>query len=120
MRTFDPTIEQNILRIVQEEVVPALGCTEPISLALASATACHYLGKLPERIEAKVSSKFNEKWNGRYRAKYGHSWAPNGSSNRRNWRRSSGRFIGIKSDLNRTSCTCKSDAQSKSGYRHYF
>ena len=56
MRTFDPTIEQNILRIVQEEVVPALGCTEPISLALASATACHYLGKLPERIEAKVSS----------------------------------------------------------------
>jgi len=56
MRTFDPTIEQNILRIVQEEVVPALGCTEPISLALASATARHYLGKLPERIEAKVSS----------------------------------------------------------------
>ena len=35
MRTFDQTIEQNILRIVQEEVVPALGCTEPISLALA-------------------------------------------------------------------------------------
>lgn len=56
MRTFDPTIEQNILHIVQEEVVPALGCTEPISLALASATARHYLGKLPERIEAKVSS----------------------------------------------------------------
>ena len=43
MRTFDPTIEQNILRIVQEEVVPALGSPEPISLALAFATARHYL-----------------------------------------------------------------------------
>lgn len=55
MRTFDSTTEQNILRVVQEEVVPALGCTEPISLALASATARYYLGKMPERIEAKVS-----------------------------------------------------------------
>ena len=53
MRTFDPTIEQNILRIVQEEVVPALGCTEPISLALASATACLILANLPERIESE-------------------------------------------------------------------
>ena len=31
------------------------GCTEPISLALA-ATATKYLGKTPERIEAKVSA----------------------------------------------------------------
>ncbi len=35
--------------------MPALGCTEPISLALASATAAKYLGKKPEHIEAKVS-----------------------------------------------------------------
>ena len=55
MKKFDLTTEQNILRVVQEEVVPALGCTEPISLALASATARYYLGKIPERIEAKVS-----------------------------------------------------------------
>lgn len=55
MKTFDHQTENDILRVVQEEVVPALGCTEPISLALASATARHYLGQLPERIEAKVS-----------------------------------------------------------------
>lgn len=36
-------------------MVPALGCTEPISLALAAATAAKYLCKAPERIEAKVS-----------------------------------------------------------------
>ncbi len=35
--------------------MPALGCTDPISLALTSATAAKYLGKTPERIEAKVS-----------------------------------------------------------------
>lgn len=55
MKTFDHQTENDILRVVQQEVVPALGCTEPISLALASATARHYLGQLPERIEAKVS-----------------------------------------------------------------
>lgn len=48
-------IEKPLLHIVKHDVVPALGCTEPISLALASATAAKYLGKTPERIEAKVS-----------------------------------------------------------------
>ncbi|QIM67473.1 hypothetical protein A4G16_08930 [Mannheimia granulomatis] len=48
-------LEQAILRAVNHEVVPALGCTEPISLALASAIARQYLGHLPERIEEKVS-----------------------------------------------------------------
>ncbi|WP_150538184.1 serine dehydratase subunit alpha family protein [Actinobacillus vicugnae] len=48
-------LAQTILATVQQEVVPALGCTEPVSLALASAVARQYLGALPERIEAKVS-----------------------------------------------------------------
>ncbi|AHG76534.1 hypothetical protein X808_20160 [Mannheimia varigena USDA-ARS-USMARC-1296] len=48
-------LEQSILSAVSHEVVPALGCTEPISLALASAIARQYLEHLPERIEAKVS-----------------------------------------------------------------
>ena len=47
-------IEKSLIQIVERDVVPALGCTEPISLALAAATAAKYLGKTPERIEAKV------------------------------------------------------------------
>ena len=48
-------IEKPLIQIVKRDVVPALGCTEPISLALAAATAAKYLGKTLERIEAKVS-----------------------------------------------------------------
>ncbi|CWX16805.1 Serine dehydratase alpha chain [Haemophilus influenzae] len=48
-------IEKPLLQIVKNDVVPALGCTEPISLAFASATTAKYLGKKPEHIEAKVS-----------------------------------------------------------------
>ncbi|OOF84010.1 hypothetical protein BKG92_01390 [Rodentibacter ratti] len=49
-------IEKPLLYIVKRDVVPALGCTEPISLALACATAAKYLGKTPSKIEAKVSA----------------------------------------------------------------
>lgn len=49
-------LSDKFIAIVKKDVVPALGCTEPISLALASATAAKYLGKTPTKIEAKVSA----------------------------------------------------------------
>ena len=41
--------------ILKEELVPAMGCTEPISLAYASAVARHTLGCLPEKATVTVS-----------------------------------------------------------------
>ena len=48
--------ETEYLKIIKEELVPALGCTEPISLALASAIANRHLDGPPERIDARVSA----------------------------------------------------------------
>ncbi|MBE2896208.1 serine dehydratase subunit alpha family protein [Pasteurellaceae bacterium HPA106] len=49
------TFEDHLIQIVRDDVVPALGCTEPISLALACAIARKHLNALPQRIIAKVS-----------------------------------------------------------------
>lgn len=46
---------QRFIQVVREEVKPALGCTEPISLALAAAVAAAHLEGNIERIEAWVS-----------------------------------------------------------------
>ncbi|MEA0983694.1 serine dehydratase subunit alpha family protein, partial [Salmonella enterica subsp. enterica serovar Enteritidis] len=46
---------QSCILAVQEEVKPALGCTEPISLALAAAAAAAALDGIVERINAWVS-----------------------------------------------------------------
>ncbi|KMJ45863.1 L-serine ammonia-lyase, iron-sulfur-dependent, subunit alpha [Xenorhabdus khoisanae] len=43
------------IRAVKKEVKPAIGCTEPISLALAAATAASYLSGPAQRISARVS-----------------------------------------------------------------
>ncbi len=42
--------------ILREELIPAMGCTEPIALAYAAAVGRQVLGCLPERILARVSS----------------------------------------------------------------
>ncbi len=41
--------------IIKREVVPALGCTEPIAIALAAAKATETLGTTPEKIKILVS-----------------------------------------------------------------
>ena len=40
---------QAYIEILREELVPAMGCTEPIALAYAAAKAREVLGCLPER-----------------------------------------------------------------------
>ena len=43
------------LQILQEELIPAMGCTEPIAIAYAAAKAREVLGAMPERVEIMVS-----------------------------------------------------------------
>lgn len=46
---------QTYLQILKEELVPAMGCTEPIALAYAAAKARDILGELPQKVTLKVS-----------------------------------------------------------------
>ncbi len=43
------------LNILKEELVPAMGCTEPICLAYAAAKAREVLGELPEKVDILAS-----------------------------------------------------------------
>ena len=43
------------VEILRSELVPAMGCTEPIAVAYAGALARRELGKAPERVELTVS-----------------------------------------------------------------
>jgi L-cysteine desulfidase len=43
------------LKILQEELVPAMGCTEPIAIAYAAARAREVLGKQPDRVLIEAS-----------------------------------------------------------------
>lgn len=46
---------QMYIKILQDELVPAFGCTEPIALAYAAAVARHYLGDFPQYVKAELS-----------------------------------------------------------------
>ncbi len=43
------------VQILKEELLPAMGCTEPIALAYAAAVARKVLGEMPDRVTAAVS-----------------------------------------------------------------
>ncbi len=47
---------QAYIEILREELVPAMGCTEPIAIAYAAARARDVLGSMPERVEIEASA----------------------------------------------------------------
>jgi L-cysteine desulfidase len=53
---LNETEKQQITQLVHHWVVPAIGCTEPICVALAASKAAEVLGSVPDRIEARLSA----------------------------------------------------------------
>ena len=51
-----PLEKEQITRLVHRQVVPAIGCTEPVCVALAVSRATQLLGQTPSRIEALLSA----------------------------------------------------------------
>ena len=49
-------LRERIIALIHQEVVPAIGCTEPMCVALCTAKATEKLGCRPERIEALLSA----------------------------------------------------------------
>ena len=47
---------KQIIALVKREVIPAIGCTEPIAVALAVAKASETLGRVPEKITVYLSA----------------------------------------------------------------
>jgi len=56
---MEPTLtesrDRNYINILKSELIPALGCTEPIAIAYAAAMSRHILGVFPERLELYCS-----------------------------------------------------------------
>ena len=47
---------KQIIDLIHREVIPAIGCTEPIAVALCVARATETLGSVPERIAVRLSA----------------------------------------------------------------
>ena len=52
----DQNTRERILALIHKEVVPAIGCTEPMAVALCTARAVEQLGCRPEKIKALLSA----------------------------------------------------------------
>ncbi len=52
---MDTHTYKSCIAILEEELVPAMGCTEPIAVAYAAALARDTLGAIPEAVEVAVS-----------------------------------------------------------------
>ena len=53
---MDRNIYDEYLKILEEELVPAMGCTEPIAIAYAAALARQTLDAVPDRIAVRASA----------------------------------------------------------------
>ena len=52
---MEKALYDTYLAILKEELVPAMGCTEPIAIAYAGAKARQLLGVMPEHCRVRCS-----------------------------------------------------------------
>lgn len=52
---LDKSIREQIIELIHQQVVPAVGCTEPMAVALCTARATEDLGRRPEHIKVLLS-----------------------------------------------------------------
>ena len=53
---MDKITQTQIIKLIHQEVIPAIGCTEPVAVALAAAKAAEVLGCKPEKTEVFLSA----------------------------------------------------------------
>lgn len=53
---MESRVYKEYVKILAEELVPAMGCTEPIAVAYAAALARRALGLTPEKVVVKASA----------------------------------------------------------------
>ena len=53
---IEKSVRNRILSLIHKEVVPAVGCTEPMAVALCTAKATEMLGAKPEKIKVLLSA----------------------------------------------------------------
>ena len=54
---IEKNVREQIIALMKREVVPAVGCTEPMAVALCVARATEALGNKPEKITALLSAR---------------------------------------------------------------
>lgn len=52
---MDKTLYSSYINILKEELIPALGCTEPIAIAFAGAKVREVLANMPDSVTVKCS-----------------------------------------------------------------
>ena len=53
---IEKSVREQIIALIKREVVPAVGCTEPMAVALCVARATEALGQVPEKITVLLSA----------------------------------------------------------------
>ena len=53
---FSTAEREAIVALIKREVIPAIGCTEPVAVSLCVARATELLGTMPEKITVRLSA----------------------------------------------------------------